>query len=918
MLKDIRWWFDNHPDVKVTASSSNFVKCRKYYTLLLTDGAPNLSCGYSDASKNRPEICFRFGSCTTDADCPAPSGGKPREWFCVANASGNRACQHVSYNEPDMSAAAQRAADLFNPPGGGKSVTVHVIGFNLPSAITCNGPSDCPLGQTCTAHPSGGSRCSCATDANCEVGETCTDVSGFRQCMLGGAIESIAAAGGGQAFLATDPETLRTSLNQIFSAVVPETTARTRPTSTSAVAPLSQLPSRFPQPQAEGLFLFQGAFRVPSASPYWRGFLQRTSIGNKGTADSPIIGPIEHAPGRHGTVFFDELLNTQPNPVDDQGVSYTRKIYTWKNGQVVEFTRANIAPADLGVATSTQRDQVVDFIRGEVGTAMATQRLGAVYHSSPVVLEPPVQDLPLTSYRIYQADARIRERPPMVFVGSNLGMLHAFNGQTGKEEWAFIPPILLQTLKNQLLGFTFGVDATPSARDIQLTTLNETSDPLRNWRAVVTFGLGNGGQAYVALDVTDPVWRADNNPPFKFLWQFDNTVAPSSAKLGTPYGSPEVGTVFLDDPGSGYPFQERAIAILPGGKKPVGQGIGGNQGESIWVLDLATGAVLKRFDGTPGGGGMTGSCAAVDDFPGSFITRAFCGDNRGQISRIDLASPLIANWSVSENPNCATGKCWYDLYQGSVGGVQQPIFLAPTLAFRANGNLMVIVGNGDPYDLQSLDSTRLGFIEEVPSFDSGGNLTGFSAQPRKIQIFQGGEKITSSPVVANGIAYFATFIPDVSETCSFGRSRLWGVDFDDFDSTGTCTSPDSGSPCFIGKLESKCGPDRVIDTGDDAPGTTTFCTLSEGSVTFGFDIVRTPSATTFASVGQSGAPAPGEGGGSGLKLVFQTGASVVTETSNLRDPELTPPGAQKINVGSIVLPDVYSRVRTLSWARVRE
>ena len=39
-------------------------------------------------------------------------------------------------------------------------------------------------------------------------------------------------------------------------------------------------------------------------------------------------------------------------------------------------------------------------------------------------------------------------RREMVYVGANDGMLHAFNSTTGEEEWAFIPPPMLQSLKS--------------------------------------------------------------------------------------------------------------------------------------------------------------------------------------------------------------------------------------------------------------------------------------------------------------------------------------------------------------------------------------------------------------------------------------------------------------------------------------
>jgi hypothetical protein len=424
---------------------------------------------------------------------------------------------------------------------------------------------------------------------------------------------------------------------------------------------------------------------------------------------------------------------------------------------------------------------------------------------------------------------------------------------------------------------------------------------LRNWRSVVAFAVGWAGYAYYALDVTDPVWRTDNDPPFKHLWEASDATLGNN-KMGVPFATPTIGTVFLDDAARGYPFQERAVAILPGGKKPQGVGIGGNQGERAFVIDLSTGAVLKEFSFDPGGGGATGSCAAHDDFPGSFLTRVFCGNNRGVIGRLNLADPVIANWSIQET--------WFTLGSGS--GPQQPIFVAPALAPKVNGNVMMIVGSGNPRDLEgdigtTGGATRIGFVEETPVFDPlTGVLLGFTGTPVKILEFATGEKLTSPPVVFNSVAYFTTFLPDASAECTFGRARIWGVTFDKVDSSSN----------LIPKLESNCGPDKEIDTSDDANGITDSCLLVVNSVTFGMDVVRQPTLCKPGSGGSGGGSATPLSGTGEVKLVFQTGAGVVTETSSLRDPTLIPPGAQTINLGVINLRQPMTQVKILSWAKV--
>lgn len=914
MLKDIRYWFDNHPDVKVDAGSSTFLKCRKNFTILMTDGIPNSGCGYSAATEGRPERCQAISlasACTTDLDCPLLPLG---EWKCV---SGQCRSVHLINGEVNQGPAYQ-AGKLLNPPSGGVSSIVHVVGFEFPSALTCSDNSHCPAGQTgtvtqtCKTTPpslpsSTGKRCACNSDIDCDVGESCEPVPddpNFKTCRLGSVIRSIATAGGGKALFANDPTSLRSAINEIFASLVPESTSRTRVSSTSAVAPIVDLPSQFPQPNKAALFIFQSAFTIPSTSVHWKGFLQRVSIGNKGTASSPVIGPLDQVPGVRGTVRFDELLNTQPDPVDDQGTAYTRKIYFDRNGSPVEFTRTNVAPSELGVSTTTERNNIVDFVRGEVGSARANNRLGAIYHSSPTILEPPILDLPIPSYQKYKQHPTLRQRPPMLFVGSNLGLLHAFNAMTGKEEWAFIPRALMGTLKQQLTGFTYGVDSTPVARDIQFSSIGQETDQYGNWRGVVVFGLGQGGTAIVALDVTTPL-HTTASAPFSILWQFDQTKTVPANRLGHLYASPTVGTVFLDDTASGLPFQERAVAIIPGGGTPSGGTAG--QGEDLWVIDLPTGNLIRRLPGVAGSGGMNATCAVLDDFPGSFLTRGFCGDNQGNLARINLSDPVAANWVIEPQ--------WFEM---GASGNKLPIFNAPALANRKNGNLMIIVGNGDQNDLADQADTAISFIEEEPVRDSGGAVTSYTATERKRLDLTAGEKLTGSPVVYNNVAYWATFVPDLTAACTFGRTRLWGVKFDEFVGTGPTAA-------FIPKLSSKCLSDGTFGTETDPTVTVEKCLAPIGSVSFGFDLVRTPSVV----VNSSGAGVDTAGGsaafgtsptgttmGGGLKLVFQTGTATLGAQSSLRDPELTPPGSQRVQVGALGVPDSQTRARIISWGRV--
>ena len=110
-------------------------------------------------------------------------------------------------------------------------------------------------------------------------------------------------------------------------------------------------------------------------------------------------------------------------------------------------------------------------------------------------------------------------RKEVVYVGANDGMLHAFDSSNGEELWAFIPPMMLQSLKSMVSAKAnssnsiFGVDGSPIVKDIYFD-----DTPMR-YRS--SFWNGKGGKGYFALDITKPLSPA-------FLFGFQHNVSDTS------------------------------------------------------------------------------------------------------------------------------------------------------------------------------------------------------------------------------------------------------------------------------------------------------------------------------------------------------------------------------------------------------
>jgi type IV pilus assembly protein PilY1 len=208
--------------------------------------------------------------------------------------------------------------------------------------------------------------------------------------------------------------------------------------------------------------------------------------------------------------------------------------------QAFAKTNSLITPAMLGLtgvdATTTRRNELIDYIYGfdsydENDNGNVTEKrtwvLGDIIHSVPLIVNYTGSD-------------------SLIIVGSNDGMLHAFDdGPTGGEVWAFIPPDVLGNLNRfrpgQATAHPFFVDASPKLKQ------------LSDGRKILVFGLGRGGRAYYALDVT-------NRAAPTLLWRINNATT-GFAELGMTFSAPSL-TKFAN---GGSPLD---VAVFAGGYDP--------------------------------------------------------------------------------------------------------------------------------------------------------------------------------------------------------------------------------------------------------------------------------------------------------------------------------------------------------------
>ena len=183
--------------------------------------------------------------------------------------------------------------------------------------------------------------------------------------------------------------------------------------------------------------------------------------------------------------------------------------------------------------TAATDDAMIAFLRGQYGTedqAGNTNELfrdrlnplGDIVNSSPVYVNKPPFGYNDAGYAAFVAAKA--GRGATVYVGANDGMLHAFDASSGKERWAYIPSVVIPSLykladADYENSHRFYVDGP--------ITVGDAKDG-STWKTVLIGGLGRGGRAFYALDVTDPAAP-------KALWEFGTAQA---SNLGYSYGNP--------------------------------------------------------------------------------------------------------------------------------------------------------------------------------------------------------------------------------------------------------------------------------------------------------------------------------------------------------------------------------------------
>jgi type IV pilus assembly protein PilY1 len=264
----------------------------------------------------------------------------------------------------------------------------------------------------------------------------------------------------------------------------------------------------------------------------------------------------------------------------------------------------------------------------------------------------------------------------------------------------------------------------------------------------------------------------------------------------------------------------------------------GTAGRSLFVVDVATGELLRQFTSIDGiSSPITGGVSLFSGDTGQMATRAFVVDADGVLWRLDMSVPDPTQWTFTP---------MHDLFWADGALAGQPVYDPPVVSVDNQGNPVVVVGGGDQDNLEGSAPTRVVSVTEIVDHT-------VSPSPSRAVInwevrMQPGEQVTGPMVLYANYVYFGTFWsnPDPLNACAYGTSRIWGLHY--LNNGGTPPTPYTSGAAGRFPQPGLTGTSGAIDTFYTPPPGCTSSSSSTCGMVFGVGVTQRPNCTTGAGV----------------------------------------------------------------------
>lgn len=603
----------------------------------------------------------------------------------------------------------------------------------------------------------------------------------------------------GQFFSADDPASVTEAFQAVFDSIL---------NSTASAASLAANSSSI---NSDAL-IYQATFD----SSDWHGQLLAFSINSNGSIGTEQWDAAELIPA-HGA----------------------RNIFTWNgnNGKTFSNCNSSLSTAQA-LALNTDSDGTVDnlcsermaWLRGDAsnearnGGAFRDRTasvLGDILDSDPLHIQD--EDYGYASSTLPEKDSYAAfvngksSRIPVVYVGANDGMLHAFRADightdSGKELFAYIPDGVygsLSRLTDTAYDHTYYVNGPSSAGDAYWSG---------SWKSVLVGGLGRGGKSVFALNITDP----GNFGATDVLWEYS------------------------DATDLGYTFSQPLIARMNNGEWAAIFGNGYNSTSDkafLYVVRLSDGTLIKKIAAGDAAGNGLSMPVLYDSDNDDIVDVAYAGDLLGNMWKFDLSSTAATDWALGNG-----GDPIFTAVNAS--DEVQPITSQPAIGKHPDGGVLVFFGTGrylsssDPEDTEvqsfyaiwdkgTSDTVTRSQLQEQTivaethefnrdfretssnTVDWSGGKRGWYMDlvtPPTTSAGPGGERIVSRPFIFQSRVFFVTIVPSTDDPCTPGGSS-WLMQLDML--TGSRTA----SSMFDTNNDGRFNDSDLLASGNAASGT---------------------------------------------------------------------------------------------------
>ncbi len=419
--------------------------------------------------------------------------------------------------------------------------------------------------------------------------------------------------------------------------------------------------------------------------------------------------------------------------------------------------------------------------------------LGDMPHSSVQYMGPPFRLINDPDYSQFRVENKTRI--PVVFVGANDGMLHAFRASDGLELFAYIPEAILGDLahlSDQNYTQSYWVDGTPNISDAKADfpacpAGGGKNDTNKCWRTVLLGGLGSGGSAIYALDVTNPAPSSASEAARMYLWEFSKD---EDSDMGFSFSRPEVAK--LSD--------GTWVAIFGNGIQD-----SGTSNSTLYIVKIEDGTLIQKLELVPAGSvgpnGLLSPTILDSDYDGD-VDFVYTGDTDGNMWKIDV-SKMTGKSGGGDFPGVSAYRTsrGIPLPLAKVTGIDSDdnetflvIQTKPIVTTTSDGKRIVIFGTGRLFGgdeaVSNYGDSLFGILDNADSETGHGRysppgapiassfaLKTYSpslATPATIRVLssgigsrdvgwrialENGERILTDPVLTNGRIVFTTVNP---------------------------------------------------------------------------------------------------------------------------------------------------------------